>query len=119
MAIRLVTAALMAPSALGSAQQRKHVLMILADDYGWADSGWHRQDAIGRQEVLTPTMDRLIKEGLELDRHCASSPIACSTHANTLVAFASHCAALKTEQTPTSSAALLVRRCRADATQYT
>ena len=25
-----------------------------AQDYGWADSGWHRQDAIGRKEVLTP-----------------------------------------------------------------
>lgn len=90
---RLVTAALMAPSAMASPPQRKHVLMILADDYGWADSGWHRQDTIGREEVLTPTMDRLIKEGLELDRHCACSPLACVTHGHALVAFASHCAA--------------------------
>jgi hypothetical protein len=90
MALRpLVTAALMAPSALAAASphQRKHVLMILADDYGWADSGWHRQDEIGRKEVLTPTMDGLIKEGLELDRHCACSPRIWSPRMRVIVVF--------------------------------
>ena len=64
-----VTAGLLASAHTAPPQRRKHVLMILADDYGWGDSGWHRQDDIGRQEVLTPTMDGLIKQGLELDRH--------------------------------------------------
>ena len=51
-----------------------------AQDYGWADSGWHRQDAIGRKEVLTPTMDGLIKQGLELDRHYVSLALLSNNH---------------------------------------
>ena len=60
---------LCAGTGAAAAAPRHNVLFILADDYGWADSGWHRQDAIGRQEVRTPTMDGLIAEGIELDRH--------------------------------------------------
>ena len=37
-------------AARGSPQQ-KHVIAILADDYGWADSGWHRPE--GYEEVKT------------------------------------------------------------------
>eukprot|EP00037_Helgoeca_nana_P017404 m.165076 g.165076 ORF g.165076 m.165076 type:complete len:203 (-) comp23977_c0_seq1:26-634(-) len=44
-----------------------HILAILIDDYGWADAGWHRPP--GDTEISTPTMDALVKEGVELDRH--------------------------------------------------
>ncbi|MGQ9503816.1 MAG: sulfatase-like hydrolase/transferase, partial [Thermogutta sp.] len=40
-----------------------NVLFILADDLGWGDVGFHG----GR--VPTPNLDRLVKEGVELDRH--------------------------------------------------
>eukprot|EP00040_Diaphanoeca_grandis_P016465 m.84937 g.84937 ORF g.84937 m.84937 type:complete len:573 (-) comp25821_c0_seq3:107-1825(-) len=45
---------------------KPNVIAILADDYGWADAGWHRP--VGYNEVQTPVMDQLVKEGIELDR---------------------------------------------------
>ena len=42
---------------------RPNILLIVADDLGWADVGWHQ--GFGK----TPAMDRLVAEGVELDRH--------------------------------------------------
>lgn len=42
---------------------RPNVLLIVADDLGWSDVGWH--GGFGK----TPNMDRLVREGRELDRH--------------------------------------------------
>ena len=50
--------------------------MILFDDYGWADAGWHRgYTAPGGEhvpltpEVATPNLDALVKVGIDLNRH--------------------------------------------------
>eukprot|EP00039_Didymoeca_costata_P001708 m.54477 g.54477 ORF g.54477 m.54477 type:complete len:583 (-) comp10929_c0_seq2:800-2548(-) len=43
-----------------------HIVMFLVDDFGWANAGWHRDDAFA--EVQTPMMKSLIQEGIELDR---------------------------------------------------
>jgi hypothetical protein len=32
--------------------------MLLVDDFGWANAGWHR--GAGSPEVRTPTMDALV-----------------------------------------------------------
>eukprot|EP00315_Gephyrocapsa_oceanica_P030513 CAMPEP_0185411444 /NCGR_PEP_ID=MMETSP1365-20130426/3578_1 /TAXON_ID=38817 /ORGANISM="Gephyrocapsa oceanica, Strain RCC1303" /LENGTH=673 /DNA_ID=CAMNT_0028014065 /DNA_START=21 /DNA_END=2042 /DNA_ORIENTATION=- len=57
-----------------------HVLMILADDFGWANLGFHRrqpvnasspEEAQARIEAHTPTLDALIDEGVLLNRHYA------------------------------------------------
>lgn len=42
---------------------RPNILFILADDLGWGDVGYHG----GR--ARTPTLDRLAREGVELDQH--------------------------------------------------
>lgn len=50
-------------------------MMILLDDYGWANAGWHR-GVVGpggtfipeTDEVQTPAMDALVKDGIELNR---------------------------------------------------
>jgi arylsulfatase A-like enzyme len=42
---------------------RPNILLVVADDLGWSDVGWH--GGFGR----TPHMDRLVREGVELDRH--------------------------------------------------
>jgi arylsulfatase A-like enzyme len=42
---------------------KPNILLIVADDLGWQDVGWHKS------KFLTPVMDRLVKEGVELDRH--------------------------------------------------
>lgn len=36
------------------------------DDFGWGDTGYHRAQA--SPEVVTPTLDALVKDGLLLDR---------------------------------------------------
>ena len=40
-----------------------NILLIVADDLGWKDVGWHGGP------FQTPVMDRLVREGVELDRH--------------------------------------------------
>ena len=59
--------------------KRPHILMILSDDFGWGDAGWHRPGNYA--EVSTPAMTALVKEGIELDRHYAfkyCSPSRCA-----------------------------------------
>lgn len=45
------------------AQDKPNILLIVADDLGWSDVGWHAGFS------KTPTLDRLVREGIELDRH--------------------------------------------------
>jgi arylsulfatase A-like enzyme len=42
---------------------RPNILLIVADDLGWMDVGWHGGP------FLTPHLDHLVREGIELDRH--------------------------------------------------
>jgi len=64
-----------AVAALAGAAKKPHVLLILADDYGWANFGAHRKDAGASKQAIgetaTPNMDSLISEGVLLDRHYA------------------------------------------------
>eukprot|EP00931_Biecheleriopsis_adriatica_P007110 TRINITY_DN108425_c0_g1_i1.p1 TRINITY_DN108425_c0_g1~~TRINITY_DN108425_c0_g1_i1.p1 ORF type:complete len:684 (+),score=121.75 TRINITY_DN108425_c0_g1_i1:82-2133(+) len=61
----------------GAAQAPKpHVLLLLSDDYGWANFGIHNDGSgsDGKQlqaEISTPNLDRLANEGVLLDRHYA------------------------------------------------
>lgn len=55
--------------AVAYASGQPHILMILADDFGWGDSDWHKQK--DWDELATPHMLELIKDGIELDRHYA------------------------------------------------
>ena len=51
-----------------------NILFIVADDLGWADVGWHGS------ALKTPHMDRLVREGVELDRHYVQ-PVCTPTRA--------------------------------------
>ena len=42
---------------------KPNILLIVADDLGWSDVGWH--GGFGK----TPLMDKLVREGIELDQH--------------------------------------------------
>jgi len=44
---------------------RPHIFFFLADDYGWANIGYHTEN---NPEVQTPTLDKLAASGVELDR---------------------------------------------------
>ena len=52
-----------------SAQTKPHLVFMLVDDWGWANVGYHRNPPT--PEVVTPNIDGLVKEGLELDQHYA------------------------------------------------
>ncbi len=47
----------------GGGEARPNILIFVADDLGWADVGYHDS------EIKTPSIDRLVAEGLELDQH--------------------------------------------------
>ena len=40
-----------------------NILLILADDYGWHDIGYHGS------EIQTPVLDQLAREGVKLERY--------------------------------------------------
>jgi arylsulfatase A-like enzyme len=60
--------------AADPAGTRPNILLIVADDLGWSDVGWHA--GFGK----TPHMDRLVREGVELDRHYVQ-PVCTPTRA--------------------------------------
>ncbi|MBY0401895.1 sulfatase-like hydrolase/transferase [Myxococcota bacterium] len=60
-------------AAEASARQ-PNVVVLLADDLGWADVGFHGG------EIETPSIDRIAKEGVVLDRYYAA-PICSPTRA--------------------------------------
>lgn len=50
-----------------SSPPKPHIIMHLVDDWGWANAGWHA-NSDNKNEVRTPRMDALVKNGIELDR---------------------------------------------------
>jgi len=54
---------LFCPLDLSTAAPRPNILLIVADDMGWADVGYHDS------AIKTPNIDRLAREGVELDQH--------------------------------------------------
>ncbi|MDH4016929.1 MAG: sulfatase-like hydrolase/transferase, partial [Actinomycetota bacterium] len=59
------------------APARPHIVLIVADDLGWGDVGYHDS------EIATPTLDRLAARGAELDRFYAN-PTCSPTRASLL-----------------------------------
>ena len=48
--------------------RKPHILLVVADDLGWADVGYHHKQEKNR-EIQTPTIDQLVADGIELNRH--------------------------------------------------
>ena len=64
---------ILAPGILAAAQ-RPNVIVMVADDLGWNDVGFHGGD------IDTPSLDRLAAEGMELNRFY-TTPICSPTRA--------------------------------------
>ena len=63
-----------APPIAAAATDRPNIIVMLADDLGWADVGFHGGP------IDTPGLDRLAREGLELERFY-TTPICSPTRA--------------------------------------
>ena len=66
--------ALLLAAAAGQGAERPNVIIMLADDIGWADVGYHGGD------IDTPSLDRLAAEGVQLHRFY-TTPICSPTRA--------------------------------------
>ena len=63
--------------AWGQKAQRPNIIIILADDLGWGDVGFHGSD------IKTPNIDGLAKEGVVLN-HYYTAPVCSPTRAGLL-----------------------------------
>jgi len=61
--------AVLASSPAAAAAKKPHIVLVLADDYGWANVGYHTTNDQAKAEVHTPNIDALVASGVELDRH--------------------------------------------------
>lgn len=61
--------------SLSALADKPNVLVMVADDLGWADVGFH-----GNTQIDTPSLDRLAAEGAQLDRFY-TTPICSPTRA--------------------------------------
>lgn len=62
--VALATLFVCTPKSLFAGElQRPNILFIVADDLGWSDVGWHNGFS------KTPNLDRLVREGVELNQH--------------------------------------------------
>ncbi len=67
--VAVVLAALAVPTHVRAAE-RPNVVIVLVDDFGWADPACY-----GNTAVKTPNMDRLAKEGVRFTQGYVASPI--------------------------------------------
>lgn len=65
------------PACAFAQQERPNIVIVLADDLGWGDVGFHGS------EIKTPCLDALADEGVELDRFY-TAPISSPTRAGLL-----------------------------------
>ena len=62
------------PTILRAAERRPSFLFIMADDMGWADLGCY-----GRDDVATPNLDALARDGMKFHHAYANSPVCSPT----------------------------------------
>ena len=43
-----------------------HIFFMMVDDWGWANVGYHLDNP--SKEVITPKINSIVKEGLQLDQ---------------------------------------------------
>jgi arylsulfatase I/J len=67
--VKLLWCILLAVTLSVAQQSKPNLVFMLVDDWGWANVGYHRDPPTN--EVVTPNIDGLVKEGLELDQHYA------------------------------------------------
>lgn len=58
---------------------RPNIVLIMADDLGYSDTGY-----TGNPKAKTPSLDRMAREGIRLDRFYAGAPVCTPTRASVM-----------------------------------
>ena len=61
-------------STLARTDARPNIVLLLADDQGYAETGYH-----GHPHVKTPVLDKMAASGLQLDRFYSAAPVCSPT----------------------------------------
>ena len=67
--VRLLLTAHAHAAVQTAAAPRPHIVMLLTDNMGWANVGFHRPPDVPAREIHTPNIDQLAASGMILDRH--------------------------------------------------
>lgn len=82
-AFRAVASAfLLCAAAASRAAERPNIIFILADDLGYGDVGFNRENA--RSGIMTPNIDMLARNGARLSAHYAAAPVCAPSRASLL-----------------------------------
>ena len=73
----LIVAAL--ASCVRGADPRPNVILCMADDMGWGDTGYN-----GHPEIRTPHLDQMSADGLRFDRFYSAAPVCSPTRGSCL-----------------------------------
>jgi arylsulfatase B len=65
----LINSAVAVTDAAPSAAGLPNIFLMLVDDYGWNNVGFHAKNQPNADEIVTPNMDKLASEGIILDHH--------------------------------------------------
>jgi hypothetical protein len=66
------------PPFRGRPSRARACRFVLVDDFGYAEVGYHRDnDTEAHREIVTPTIDSLVANGVELDRHYVHMMCTC------------------------------------------
>jgi len=71
--------ALLLAALSATADPRSNVILVMADDMGWAQTGYY-----GHPLLKTPNLDDMAKSGLRMDRFYAGAPSCTPTRASVL-----------------------------------
>lgn len=63
----------------GRAEERPHIVLVMADDQGYGDAGF-----TGHPFVMTPNLDAMAKAGVVFNRFYASAPVCSPTRASVM-----------------------------------
>ncbi len=72
-------ASLAATASAQNPQRRPNVILFMADDQGWGDTGYN-----GHQILKTPNMDLMARSGIRFDRFYSGAPVCSPTRGSCL-----------------------------------
>ena len=75
----LTAVLLAAVPAHAAASARPNIVLMMADDQGWGETGYN-----GHPHVQTPVLDEMSRTALRLDRFYAASPVCSPTRASVM-----------------------------------